>query len=136
MVHMPELLMFESRCHTCSVVRIKQWRVRPDVSCPPRLPGFARACYGVLREGAEASEAFGPNAGGHGGLAGFSLARENVTKQDSVIDGFFYTFAIAALALALALTARPSRRRPRTRARPRRSRRTGSTAGSTRRRAA
>ena len=36
-------------------VRIKQWRVRPDVSCPPRLPGFARPCYGVLRAGAEAS---------------------------------------------------------------------------------
>jgi len=84
-------------------VRIKQWRVRPDVSCPPRLPGFARPCYGVLRAGAEASEAFGPNAGGgHGGLAGFSLARENVTKQDSAIDGFFYTYGPRAYVLDLA----------------------------------
>jgi len=83
-------------------VRIKQWRVRPDVSCPPRLPGFAPPCYGMLREGAEASEAFGPNAGGNGGLAGFSLARENVTKQDSAIDGFFYTYGPRAYVLDLA----------------------------------
>ena len=83
-------------------VRIKQWRVRPDVSCPPRLPGFAPPCYGLLREGAEATEAFGPNAGGHGGLAGFSRARENVTKQDSAIDGFFYTYGPRAYVLDLA----------------------------------
>ena len=35
-------------------------------------------------------------------MAGFSLARENVTKQDSAIDGFFYSYGPRAYVLDLA----------------------------------
>ena len=83
-------------------VRIKQWRVRPDVTCPPRLPGFVPPCFGLLRKGAEETKGFGPNADGDGSLAGFSLARENVTEQDSAIEGNYYSYGARAYVVDLA----------------------------------
>ena len=83
-------------------VRIKQWRVQRDVTCPPRLPGFAPPCYGMMRTGAEETEDYGPNVDGDRSLAGFSLARENVTEQDSAIEGNYYSYGARAYVVDLA----------------------------------
>ena len=84
-------------------VRIKQWRVQENVTCPPRLPGFAPPCFGMLRKGAEETKGFGPNVvDGEISLAGFSLARENVTEQDSAIEGNYYSYGSRAYVVDLA----------------------------------
>ena len=83
-------------------VRIKQWRVQPNVTCAPALPGFALPCFGMLKEGAEETMQFGLNVDGDDSLVGFSLAKENVTELDSAIQGDFFKYQSRAYVVDLA----------------------------------